>query len=78
MERLKQVLSLAVIPVIVVSARDPHANRERALKAGAKTFLQKPVDDAELLAVIRNALGEPEQPVLATGGQRTNLTSSMP
>jgi CheY-like chemotaxis protein len=62
MERLKEVLSLAVIPVIVVSARDPHANRERALKAGAKAFLQKPVDDAELLSVIRKALGEPESP----------------
>jgi DNA-binding response OmpR family regulator len=62
MERLKEVLALAVIPVVVVSARDPHANRERALKAGAKAFLQKPVDDAELLSVIRKALGEPERP----------------
>ena len=49
-----------MIPVIVVSARDAHANRERAIKAGAKAFLQKPVDDAELLATIRKALGEPE------------------
>src|ERR1700687_902325 len=47
MERLKQVLSLAVIPVIVVSARDPQAHRERALKAGAKAFLQKPVRSEE-------------------------------
>jgi two-component system KDP operon response regulator KdpE len=62
MERLKEVLALAVIPVVVVSARDPHANRARALKAGAKAFLQKPVDDAELLSVIRKALGEPERP----------------
>jgi DNA-binding response OmpR family regulator len=62
MERLKEVLSLAVIPVIVVSARDPHANRKRALKAGAKAFLQKPVDDAELLSVIRKTLGEPDSP----------------
>jgi CheY-like chemotaxis protein len=62
MERLKQDLSLAVIPVIVVSARDPHANRDRALKAGAKAFLQKPVDDAELLSAMRRAMGEPEQP----------------
>jgi DNA-binding response OmpR family regulator len=61
MERLKEDLSLAMIPVIVVSARDPHANRERALKAGAKAFLQKPVDDAELLSLIRKALGEPIQ-----------------
>jgi len=66
MERLKQVLSLAVIPVIVVSAREPYANRDRALKAGAKAFLQKPVDDAELLAVIRKVLGEPAQQEKAT------------
>ena len=59
MERLKQMHSLALIPVIVVSARDIRANQERALKAGAKAFLQKPVDDTELLAVIRKALGEP-------------------
>jgi len=34
MERLKANTQLAVIPIIVVSGRDPHANRERALKAG--------------------------------------------
>jgi DNA-binding response OmpR family regulator len=61
MERLKSIPSLAVIPIIVVSARDARANQERAVKAGAKAFLQKPVDNAELLAVIRQALGEPEQ-----------------
>jgi DNA-binding response OmpR family regulator len=59
MERLKSVPALSVIPVIVVSARDVLANKERALKAGAKAFLQKPVDNAELLRVIRQALGEP-------------------
>jgi DNA-binding response OmpR family regulator len=59
MDRLKSVPSLAVIPVIFVSARDVLANKERALKAGAKAFLQKPVDNAELLKVIRQALGEP-------------------
>jgi two-component system KDP operon response regulator KdpE len=59
MERLKAIPALAVIPIIVVSARDVLANKERALKAGAKAFLQKPVDNAELLKVIRRALGEP-------------------
>jgi DNA-binding response OmpR family regulator len=61
MERLKANPYLAVIPVIVVSARDVLANKERALEAGAKAFLQKPVDNAELLKVIRQALGEPAQ-----------------
>jgi DNA-binding response OmpR family regulator len=79
MERLKEVLSLAVIPVIVVSARDPHANRERALKAGAKAFLQKPVDDAELLSVIRKTLGEPESPSGSPlSGQRNSCSVVVP
>jgi DNA-binding response OmpR family regulator len=61
LERLKANDSLSLIPVIVVSARDRSANMDRALKAGAKAFLQKPVDNAELLAAIRQALGEPAQ-----------------
>jgi len=58
MDRLKAVPALAIIPGIVVSGRAGAVNRERALKAGAKAFLEKPVDNAELLAVIRQALGE--------------------
>jgi DNA-binding response OmpR family regulator len=61
-ERLKRHPSLAVIPIIVVSARDVSGNQERAIKAGAKVYLQKPVDNAELLAIIRQTLGEAEQP----------------
>jgi hypothetical protein len=59
LERLKRIPALAVISVIVVSARDVKANQERAIKAGAKAFLQKPVDNLELLTAIREALGEP-------------------
>ncbi|MHB8500347.1 MAG: response regulator [Candidatus Acidiferrales bacterium] len=62
MERLKANDSLSLIPVIVLSARDLNANMDRALKAGAKAFLQKPVDNAQLLSVIRQALGEPALP----------------
>jgi DNA-binding response OmpR family regulator len=58
LERLKANLNLSSIPVIVVSGRDRNVNRERALKGGAKAFLQKPVDNARLLSVIRQALGE--------------------
>jgi DNA-binding response OmpR family regulator len=59
LERLKANDSLSLIPVIVVSARDLNTNMDRALKAGAKAFLQKPVDNAELLKAIRQVLGEP-------------------
>ena len=58
MERLKANDTLSLIPVIVVSARDVTANMDRALKAGAKAFLQKPVDNTQLLSVIRKVLGE--------------------
>ena len=61
MDRLKMVPATAVIPIIVVSARAGFANQQRALKAGANAFLEKPVDNAELLAVIRQALGEPSK-----------------
>ena len=58
LERLKENLSLSLIPVIVVSARDRNANRDRALKAGARAFLQKPVDNAQLLSAIQQVFGE--------------------
>jgi CheY-like chemotaxis protein len=58
MERLQDTPALAVIPVIVLTARERAGNEERALKGGAVAFLQKPVDNAHLLSAIRQALGE--------------------
>jgi len=49
-------ISPSAIPVIVLSARDPQANEERALKAGAMAYFQKPADNAELLQAIRSYL----------------------
>ena len=60
LERLRTNLHLGMIPIIVVSARDLHANRERALKAGAKAYMQKPWNDSELLLLIRTFLGQPD------------------
>lgn len=65
-ERFRANTYLALIPVIVVSARDPRGNKERALKAGAKAYLQKPWDDAELLALIDGILGDSELRTLRT------------
>jgi DNA-binding response OmpR family regulator len=58
LERFRANMYLSVIPVIVVSARDLHGNKERALKAGAKAFLRKPWNDYELLAMINRLLGQ--------------------
>jgi len=57
LERLANVPELRAIPVIVVSARDHRNNEERALKAGARAYVQKPWDDDALLALIRHLLG---------------------
>ncbi|MBI2180479.1 MAG: response regulator transcription factor [Deltaproteobacteria bacterium] len=58
MERLDNIESLSSVPVIVMSARDPPRHRDRALGAGAKAYIQKPVDNDELLATIGKVLGE--------------------
>jgi two-component system KDP operon response regulator KdpE len=57
-EGLRRHSTLKLIPIVVVSARDARANQERAIKAGAAAYLQKPVDNAEFLAVIRKGVGE--------------------
>jgi len=61
MDRFKKNPHLAVIPIIVISGRAGLANQQRAMKAGVKAFLQKPVDNDELLAVVRQTLGELSQ-----------------
>jgi DNA-binding response OmpR family regulator len=64
LERLQAIDTLSNIPVIVLSARDPQANEERALKAGAAAFFQKPADNDELMNVIRVSLSpEQQQPM---------------
>lgn len=58
LERLRAIPRLAGIRVIVLTAQDPAATRDRTLALGAESFFQKPVDSAEFLAAIRAALGE--------------------
>jgi DNA-binding response OmpR family regulator len=57
MERLKAIASLSTVPIVVVTARDPATSRERALASGARAFLQKPIDMAELASAIDEAIG---------------------
>ena len=45
--------TLSNIPVIVLTARSPQFNEQKALLAGAAAFFQKPADNRELLDVIR-------------------------
>ncbi|HXC00163.1 MAG TPA: response regulator transcription factor [Terriglobales bacterium] len=56
LKNLQQYPALSVIPVIVLSARDPEGNEKRTLESGAVAFFQKPADNEELLGVIRASL----------------------
>jgi class 3 adenylate cyclase len=46
----------ATLPVVMVTALDPVAERVRGLEAGADDFLAKPINQAELLVRVRSLL----------------------
>lgn len=85
LERLRVNGKLSSIPVIVLSGRDRVGNWDRVLKAGARTFLQKPVANERLLAVIRLVLAEQDRPRAAvydlsdseTAGDPHNQTNGL-
>jgi len=56
LERLRKNTKLSCIPVIVLTAREARGNKEKALAGGCCAFLQKPVDNDDLLAAIQKAL----------------------
>jgi DNA-binding response OmpR family regulator len=58
LDRLQRDDKLSTIPVVVLTARDPQGNEQRALRKGAAAFFQKPADNSELLEVIRTTLSQ--------------------
>jgi DNA-binding response OmpR family regulator len=58
LEQMRRLADIVATPVIVLSARDPAGNEQRALDAGAVAFYQKPPDNHQFLTAIRHALGE--------------------
>ncbi len=58
MQRLKSLLDFALTPIIVVSAREERATKDRALKEGAVAYFQKPINSKHFLDTIQRALGQ--------------------
>jgi adenylate cyclase len=54
MERLKDIEPDAPLPVLVITAEPGH--KLRALRAGARDFVSKPLDLAEVLMRVRNVI----------------------
>ena len=50
---------VSMVPVIVLSGRDRSEYKERALRAGAVDYLQKPWDDDDLLETIERYMTRP-------------------
>jgi two-component system KDP operon response regulator KdpE len=58
LQRMRDLTELMTTPVIVLTARSPAGNEKHVLDAGATAFFQKPPDNHDFLAAIRQALGE--------------------
>lgn len=58
-DQLKAMYPIAQIPFIVLSGQDPAIVKKQAVRTDAVALLQKPPEPAELLAIVRKALGQP-------------------
>jgi CheY-like chemotaxis protein len=58
---LRRIDEVRDTPIIFITSGEPSKFRERALAAGAVAFFQKPVDQEEMLSVIRAVVGDPPE-----------------
>lgn len=54
--QLRLMPAYTAVPLIMVTSHGQHGVRQRAIKAGATDFLQKPIEAVELVARVRNLL----------------------
>ncbi len=57
MTRLRALMPIAHIPIFVITAGNASIHRERAFKAGAEAFFQKPLENERFLAAIQKVVG---------------------
>jgi two-component system, cell cycle response regulator len=57
MDWLKRMDDQKHIPIVIITGGDPAKLKDRSLAAGAVAFLQKPIDNDQLLATIREIIG---------------------
>lgn len=59
LEWLRRIDEVRDTPIIFITSNDSAKFRERAMAAGAVAFFPKPIDQEEMLSVIRHTVGEP-------------------
>jgi CheY-like chemotaxis protein len=58
---LRRIDEVRETPIIFITSGESSKFREKALAAGAVAFFQKPVDQEEMLSVIRHTVGDPPE-----------------
>jgi two-component system phosphate regulon response regulator PhoB len=58
-QRLRSAPETAEVPIIMLSARTQDEERERSYALGVVAYVTKPFEPAELVEVVRRALGAP-------------------
>ena len=58
MNWLHRMDELKNVPIVIITGAEPEKYKARALEAGATHFFHKPLDNDELLAVVRRTLGD--------------------
>jgi CheY-like chemotaxis protein len=68
MNWLRRLEEAKKIPIVVITGGDPEKYKDRALAAGAVNFFHKPINNDELLTVIRQALASSAGETQPTAG----------
>jgi CheY-like chemotaxis protein len=74
LERIRQSLDCAQVPVIIVTSSDSPSDKAQASRLGATRYFQKSLDLAEFMklgSLAREVLGESQRPARATNGSRS-------
>ena len=56
--RIRQMAAVASVPIIMVTTRGEEHNIETGYDAGCTDYVTKPIDGGELMAKLRNYLGQ--------------------
>jgi CheY-like chemotaxis protein len=56
---IREIPELEGLPVIAVTARAMHGDRDKSISAGATDYVTKPVDTEELLSCMERWIGHP-------------------
>ena len=59
---LRRIDEVRETPIIFITSGESSKFREKAMSVGAVAFFQKPIDQEEMLSIIRHTVGDPPEP----------------